>query len=400
MTSAEEIAGLKEALRTLERRMEKIERGHRPAALRLFGEMKEIIDGIVSLQEKEKAMSNLSMSPRIKLAKKGMFLGKELIYFEMEAVDEFKNKNISEDLEKRFISVIKLIRDNKIPAAKEELRYFGEIAALDMEYKLAEEEMNKKDQALRREQLRIEKTLEEMAGLEKETVDLEKAHRHEELLKSIEKLRGLRAAYIQSIVSKPVAELLGETEWQPLKEYCGGFQEKDEMAELRRFLSDYPVFGKCNASQICGFFEFSEKKLSYVCPEVSRFKKAVLGNRSLFETIVSLEQTSFLAVDDGNEKTLDFYAQNVKGAQDVIERIRQLKKEKNLDREEYEKSRLIGKRREELAKYSKSGLEKELKDIKSFIELLNSEVPEENAGKGQGALSGIGGFFKWLSGDS
>jgi hypothetical protein len=239
-----------------------------------------------------------------------------------------------------------------------------------------------------------------MAGLEKETIDLEKVRRHGELLNSLEKLKGLRAAYIQSLLSKPMAELLWETEGHPLNEYCGVFQEKGEMAQLRQFFSDYPVFGKCNASQICGFFECSENKISHVCPETSRFKKVVLGNRNLFETIGSLEQTAFLAVDGENEKAMDFYAQNVNGAQEAVELIRQLKIEKNSNKEEYEKSRQMEKRREELAKYSKTELEKELEAIRSGLELLHSEDPEENAGESQGLLSGISGFIRRLSGNS
>ncbi|MCX6774325.1 MAG: hypothetical protein NTY68_05015 [Candidatus Micrarchaeota archaeon] len=216
-----------------------------------------------------------------------------------------------------------------------------------------------------------------MAQLEKERIDMEKVRRHEEFLKNIETLKAMRSEYIQSLLSKPVADLLGETEGHPLREYYDGFQDKGEMAELMQFLSDYPVFGKCNAGQICEFFGCSEKKLSHVCPETSRFKKVVMGNRSLFETVGSLEQTSFLAVDDNNEKALDFYARNVNGAKDVVEKIRQLKLEKNSDREEYEKSIQMEKRREELGKYSKTDLEKELKTIGNLLELLHSKIPEE-----------------------
>jgi hypothetical protein len=399
MTGAEEIRELKKALRILERRMEKIEKGQRPTVVMLFEEMDEIMGGIVSVQEKGKAMSNLAISPRIKLAKKGIVLGKELIRFEMGLVSEFESHNISEDVEKRFISIIKLIRDNKMPAAEEELRYFGDIAALHKEHEMAKEEISRKDQALRKEQLRIEGILEEMAGLEKGANDPEKARRYEELLESLERLKGLRAAYIQSLLAKPVAELLGEATDHPLGEYCSGFREKEKMAELRQFLSDYPVFGKCSASQICELFGSSEKKLSHVCPEVSRFKKAVLGNRDLFETVGSLEQTAFIAVDDGNEETLDFYASNVDGAKDAVERIRQLKKEKDSNREEYEKGRLIGKRREELAKYSKTELENELKAVRNLQDLLHSDNLEENAGEGRGPLPGIGAFIKKLIGD-
>ena len=398
LTSAKEITELKKAHRILGRRMEKIEKSQRPTVVKLSGQLGEIIEGIVSAQEKEKTMWNPAISTRIRLAKKGMLLGKELSRFEIEVVGEFENHNISEDAGKRFISITKLIRGNKMQTAKEELKYFEEIAALDREYERTEEEMKKKDRILKREQLNIEKILEEMAGLEKETINLEKVRRHAELLKNLEKLNGLRAVHIQSLLSKPVVELLGETTGHSLKEYYGVFSEKDEMAQLRRFFFDYPVFGKCNASQICEFFEYNEKKLSHICPETSRFKKVVLGNRNLFETISSLGQTAFLAVDDENEKTLEFYARNVEGAQEVVEQIRKLKKEKNSDREEYEKSRRMEKHREELAKYSKTALEVELKAIRGLLELLHSEVPEGNGGEVHELLSGISVFMKKLAG--
>ena len=172
----------------------------------------------------------------------------------MWVAGESEKGTISEDAGRRFMSIIKLIRTNKMEAAKKELEYFEEIAALGREYERTEEEMEKKDRILKREQLRIEKLVEEMAGLERETIDLEKVRRHEELLKNLEKLKGLRAAYIHSLLSKPVVELLGETEGHSLKEYCGVFPEKEEMAQLRQFFSDYPVLGKCSAGQICEFF--------------------------------------------------------------------------------------------------------------------------------------------------
>ncbi len=398
MTSAEEIRGLKRARRNLEQRLEKIEKSQRAAVVRLSGQLGEIIEGIASAQEKEKSMPNATFSKRVRLAKKGMLLGKELSHFEIEVVSEFDKHNISEESGKKLISITKLIRDNNMQAAKERLKYFEEIAALSKEYETIEGEIEKKDRLLKREQLRIEKILEEMAWLEKETIDMEKVRRHEELLKNLEKLKGLRAAHMRSLISKPVAELLGEAELQPLKGQYAVFREKEDIAQLRQFFSDYPVFGKCNASQICESFEWSEKRLSHVCPETSRFKKVVLGNRNLFETLGALEHTEFLAVDIENEKVLDFYARDVEGAREAIERIRQLKKGGNSDREEYEKSRRMEGRREELAGYSRTALDAELKNIRSLLEILHSEVPEGNAEENRGGFPGIGTFIKKLAG--
>ncbi len=397
LVSAEEITELKKAHHALDRRMEKI-KNQLPTIVRLFGQLKEAIESIESIVEKEKTMWNPAFITRVKLAKKGMQLGKGIIHFEIDVVKEFENHNISEEVGKRFVYIIKLIRENKMQDAKEELNYFEEIVIFNKEYNRTEEEMKEKDQILKKEQFRIEKILEEIEGLEKETIDLEKVHRYEQLLKNLEKLKGLRTAYIQSLLSKPVVELLEEAERHSLKEYYGKFPEKNEMAQLRQFFSDYPVFGKYNAEQICEFFECSEKKLSHVCPETSRFKKVVLENRNLFETVGSLEQTAFLAVDEEDEKAMEFYIRNVEGAHETIEQIRQLKKEKNSNREEYEKNRRIEKRKEEFVGYSKTALEGELKAIKSLLELLHAEAPEENVEERHGLLSEINLFIKKLAG--
>ena len=421
LVSADEIMELKKARNGLELGMEKIERGQRPMVVKLSGQLGRIIEEIEYAQERAKPAHNPAVSTRMKLAKKGMLLAKELARFEMEVVGEFEKNSISEESGKRFVSIIKLIRANSMPAAKGELGYFEDIASLYGECEKLGEELKEMGRALKREQLKMEILLEEISNLEKETVDMEKVRRYGELLENLEKLKKIRGIYVQSLLSKPVMGLLGEIEKYSLKEYCGIFPEKEEMARLNQFFSDYPGLGKCNAGQIYGFLEFNEKKLAHICPETTRFKRVVLGSRELFETAGALEQTAFLAVEAENEKTLEFYAQRIDGAQEAVARIRQLRKEKDSDGVEYDKGRQIDKRRGELAKYSKTRLEEELKAIGNLLEILNSEATMENAGQkqesapqenenkgnqgnqlqkgdGGGLFSGIGALIKKLAG--
>ncbi|MCX6776294.1 MAG: hypothetical protein NT130_05605 [Candidatus Micrarchaeota archaeon] len=375
MLSAEEILELKREHHSLEKRMEKIEKNRLSAIVRLSERLKELMADIESIREKGKNMWNPDLNTRIKLSKKGARLYKELNYFVMEVASEFEKGNIPEDAGKRFMSVAKLIKDNRMDPAKKEFEYFGEIIELSKRYEKTEEEMKEKDRILKREQARIETILAEMSELERETVDLEKVLSYENLSKNLEKLEKLRETYIHSLLSEPVVELLGDIEKYSLKDYCQALPGKDELAELKEFFSEYPAFGKCNVSQLCEFFEYSEKKLSHICPETSRFRRLVVGNKNLFETILSLEKTTFLAVDDENEKVMDFYAERIEGAQEIVEQIRQLRKEKYFYREEYEKNKKIEKRKEELSKYSKNGLEAELRDIEHLLELLHSNRP-------------------------
>jgi len=375
MLSAEEILELKREHHSLEKRMEKIEKNQLSAIVRLSERLKELMADIESIREKGKNMWNPDLNTRIKLSKKGVKVYKELNYFVVEVASEFEKGNIPEDAGKRFMSVAKLIKDNRMEPAKKEFEYFEEIIELSKRYEKTEEEMKERDRILKREQARIETVLAEMSELERETIDSGKVLSYENLSKNLEKLEKLRETYIHSLLSEPVIELLGDIEKHSLKDYCQALPGKEEMAELKEFFSEYPTFGKCNVSQLCEFFEYSEKKLSHICPETSRFRRLVVGNKNLFETILSLEKTAFLAVDDENEKVMDFYAERIEGAQGIVEQIRQLRKEKYSYKEEYEKNKKIEKRKEELSKYSKTGLGAELRDIEHLLELLHSNRP-------------------------
>ncbi|MCX6774324.1 MAG: hypothetical protein NTY68_05010 [Candidatus Micrarchaeota archaeon] len=159
MTSAEEITELKKKLSALERKLEKIGKSQRSAVVNLSSQIGEIINGIESVQENGKAISNLSLSPRIRLAKKAMLLGKGLRHFEMDVQSEFDKDLISEEIGDKFMSIIKLIRENKMQLAKEGMGYFEDIVALSRECEMMEEEISKKDKILKKEQFRIQKAL-------------------------------------------------------------------------------------------------------------------------------------------------------------------------------------------------------------------------------------------------
>lgn len=371
MLSAEEIIALKKERNSLEKELEKIKKPQLHTIVKLSEQLRELMREIKSVREKEKNLWNPDLNTRIKISKKGAGLYKELNYLESDVASEFEKGNISEDAGKRFMSVGKLIKDNRMDRAENEFEYFEKIIELSKRYRKIEEDIQEKDRILRKEQLRIEKILADMRELEKETVDSEKVSRYEELLKNLEKLEAFRSAYINALISKSAVELLESIEKYSLKEHYPPFPGKEELAELKSFFSEYPVFGRCSASQLCEFFGYSEKKLSHVCPETSKFKKVVLGNKNLFEGICSLDKTDFLAVDDENENVMNFYSERIEGAKEVVDRIREMRKEKYSYRQEYEKKERIERKKEELSKYSKNQLEGELGEIKHLIELLN-----------------------------
>lgn len=390
MMSKEEISEFKRAHHSLEKRMEQIGKKQCSAIVRLSEPLQELIDNIESTREREKSLWNPDISTKIKVVKKGARLFKKLAYFEGDVVKEFKNGNISEDIGRRFMLATSLVKDSKIPLAKKEFEYFRKIVELSKTHEKSRDEMEKKDRMLKKEQHRIKNLLTELSGLEKQTINLEKARRYAELLKNLEKLEKIREAYLSSLTSEPIAPLLEDAD--TMRDYFPGFPGKEEISRIRIFFSEYPTLGKYKVSQICELFNFSEKRISHICPETSRFKKIILANKNLFETLHSLKQSNFLAVDDENEKVMDFFAEKVEGAQEVVEQIRLLRTEKLSCMHEYEKMKNFEERKKELSKYSKENLQKELEEIESLLEFLHS-VPEEKEEK-NGLLSKLSSFFK------
>jgi hypothetical protein len=401
----EEIMELKKTCHSLEKKMEKTGKGGCSSTIELSKMLQGLMADIELTQEKEKKMWNPAAITRLKLAKKGIKLGKELNYFEMWIAAELEKGAIPEDAGKRFRSISKLIKRGKMPAAKEEFKYFEGIIELGKAHETAKEKLKEHEKALRKEQIRIEKLLAEISSLESETIDQEKVRNYTALLENLEKLREARAAHIRSMLSKPVAELLRDAEQCSLGDYCQPFPGKQEMAGLRQFFSEYPAFESCNIGQFCEFFGYSEKKLSHICPEVSKFKKTVVKNRNFFEALHSLEQTSFLAVDDEDEKAMDECAKRIEGAAGLIARIKELARQKHSNREEYEKSIRIEKRKKELSGHSAADLKAQLAETRRLLELLHSpllpdgDAEETDCGK-TGLLSGFGSFLKKISGDS
>lgn len=392
MVSAKEIEDLKRERLSLERRMGRIDERQRPIILGLAQRLKELMAEIESTLEKEKSMWNPAVITRIKVAKKGYELSKGLNHFEVDVAQGFEKGDISKDEGKRFIRIAKLIKESKMPAAKDEFMYFEEFTGVCKEYERVGKELEEKEASLRRERIRIERVIAEISELEDAKIDPEKVRRYDVLAESLDKLKTIRERYIDSLLSMPVVELLPEIEKHSPEDYFSGFPAKEEIEGLKRFFQDYPAFGRCDAKQLCEYFTFSEKKLSHVCQETTRFRKVVMGNRTFFETLSSLKQTPFLAVVDEDEKVLDFYSKNIADAGPIVARIRELRGEKLIDMKEHERSERIVKRKAELSGYPKSDLEAQLKGIDHLLGILRSEKPPKDPE--EGLLSAFGSFLK------
>ncbi|MFP3950172.1 MAG: hypothetical protein ACLFUZ_03730 [Candidatus Micrarchaeia archaeon] len=393
MVSREEIAEFRKKHFEMERRIDEIGRGQFPTVIRLSEALKDILDGIDTVKQKEQAMHDPHINKRIKLAKRGIKLGKSLKYFEDNIVLEFDKGNLTKETGRRFAEITKHLRKNREWAAKKEFDYFEELMALHQQHRESREKIQSARKELERDRHKAKNLLKILSWVEKQEVDKEKAGKHLQWQESISKLRELRHEHLVELSTKPVGELL-ENEKLVADQFSG---QEEQLEEIRGFFSEYPELGEYKAAEICKLFSASEKKLSHICPETSRFRNSIAKNRKIFETLHSLGSTSYLEPDPENEATMEFYSKNIAGAEGPVKKLRFLAPGRKQYEAAYRKQKKLEEKKKELEGQSREKLEAKLEELNACTELLNAppeEPRQEKEEKQESLISKISSFFK------
>jgi len=392
MISRDEILETKQKVHELDEKIGKIGKEQFPSVIRLAGALKEILDGIEGIKQREQAMHDPHVNKRIKLMKQGIKLGKNIKYFEDNIVLEFDAGNLTEEMGKKFVAITKLIKKNQMPVAVLQFKYFEDILDLDEQYAQAKEKLESEEEALQKEEYRIKALQESLLELESQEVDKAKVEEYKQYLANLEKIEKIRFDYLSSLSAESVGTLV---ENQYLISQLPSPQTQD-VSEIRSFLGEYPRVGTLRMLQLTELFSASDAKLSHICAETSKFKRVILENKSFFDNLHNIAQTNFLALNFEDEKVMEFYTK--KGAKDILAQIKAASTNKEELKAEYEKHQKIEEKKEELKEYSQEQLEAELKQIRSNLELLNSEympnAQSPRAEKGEGFFSRLGSFFK------
>jgi hypothetical protein len=378
MMSRDEITQFKSTHYSLEKKIEEIGKKQCAAIVKLSELLKELMDSIESTTEREKSLTNPDIVTKIKIAKKGIRLSKKVEYFEADVVKEFEAGNISQDIGKTFFSITDQIKNGKMVLAKKEFDHFLKIVEMSKKFEASNEEMDKKDRLLRKELHRIRNLLDEMASIEDTKIDMEKVRRYGDFLEHLEKLDVIRHEYISSLTSKPVVHLLGVAE--SIRSLFPDIPAEEALDEMKGFFSEYPALGEYKVDQLCELFDFSEKKLAHVCPETTKFKRFITTRRKWFDELNNLKRTDFLVVDGGDDKALDFYAEEIEGEHSC--------------KAEHERNNEFEEKKKELSKYSKDALQKELDEIESLLGLLHSEPKIEEKKEGKGLFASFLSLFQ------
>lgn len=396
MMGREEIADFKKKHFAMENEIGEIGTKQFPSIVKLAGMLKDLMDGIEGIQEKEKKLHDPHVSERIRIMKKGIKLAKNVKYFEDNVVIEFSQGNIQEKTGKKFVEITKLIKKNQMPMARKDFGHFQKMLDLHKAYEESREKMRTEEKILRKELHQAESTLAGIAWLEQQKIDLEKLRKYQEWQESALKLEKFRQDYLISLSARPAAELL-ENEFLAGSQFPSQSQ-KEKIRVIQEFFSRYPELKKYTAAQICGLFSASEKKLSHVCPETSRFRNSIVENKQIFETLHSLSRTDLLAINPDDSATMEFYSKNVPGAESPVAKLREIAPKKQECEAECQKQKKMDEKRKELEGVSREKLEAHLEETQFCIELLDSAPegpqPEEKEEKKESLFSKVASFFR------
>jgi len=391
MNGENEIDELKQRLSQLESKSGEFE-DDLATLVELSERLGDLIERIEESSERMKNTWNPATETRIKFMKKEAKLSKELKYLDIDLAKELEKGSVSKATLRRFASIIIRIRENKLAIAREEFRYFEGIIGLERDIEHARAELKKKESLLKHEANKIQKLLSSMSFLEQMDVDMEKVRRHEELTGLIHSLENLRRIYLKSLLSKPVSQLLDELESHPLRRRWPDFPDEGSFSQLKEYFSQHKSIGQKDVIHLCELFSYSDKRLAHIIPDASSFRKTILSRSKWFESMKSLGQTPFLALDTRDGALLDFYSAKIEGARDIVSRIRQLAQESSLLEEEADRYRKFQELKEELSGLSRQRLEEDLGRIQSQLALLHSNEGKK-VKKEESLFSRIASFF-------
>lgn len=398
MVDKQDILNIKKNIHDSEKKINEIGEEQFPYVIKLSEWLLEIMEGIDSIQLRGKRAENAAVITRMKVAKQGIKLSKQVKNFEKKVVEEFSKDHISEEIGKKFGNILNLMKAKGFSTSCEEIKFFRDLVKLDKSYKKYKQDLEYIEENLRKDKNRMSKILEELDELENCKIDSEKVEKYSKILSNLGRIKEFRKDYINSLISDPVLQLLASVKDNSLIEFNFPKIQRDNLESLIEFFSKNSEFNNYNLAKLSELFDYNEKKLSHVYPETSKFKRIVVSKREWFESILNVERTNFLLFDLSNQRIVNFYSNNSKGAKEIIENLLKEKENMAVYKQEYEKNERFKEKTKKLSKYSKTELEKEIQELDSNLETLQTkQVLEEKPPKEtkkEGLFSRFLSFFR------
>ncbi|MCC7552484.1 hypothetical protein KO317_02350 [Candidatus Micrarchaeota archaeon] len=348
--------------------------------------LEELIEKTERIKKQEE-ISNQDLRQKFKLGRKLQRAYKTDLSFEATILNAMEEGKISSNIGEKFKEIIELLKKRKIEEVKNKFKYFEEIENLNKKYLTL-------GQQLKNEKIDLETRINKITLLlnnliELENINIEHIKLVEKYLDNINKLEEIRKEYIYSLMNLKIKDLIKKIQSEDLFKFDFPFIKLDTLQELENLFNKDTFFSNMDLQELYKYFDYSDQKLAYVYPEVSKFNRVIRKERVWFDKIFNLDKTNFLNLKKNEKMSNDLieFFKSIECSKEIINEII-LYGDSIYSFNEYE-TYII--KKEELKEYSKNKLEQELVGCQELLSLLNKM---ESKQKQEGFLQKLKLFFK------
>lgn len=365
--------------------------------LKLCSDLSDIIGDMEEIRMKTHKKEHAAFDTKVKFSRKMRRKAKDLRMFEQELVQEFDLRHVSLEFGRKMGEIVKLLKSNSLEKAREQAEEFYRLQEMGEQLGIINEALLKKRARIERARRDAESLLSDFGRLEKEPApDLEKTHRHEQRAHLLGKLHRIRHEYVEALKSMPLPELLKKARDEGL--YGAGFPQitEDDGRKLASFLQKTGLESK-TAGQLLELARQSEQKLKHLFIDLAEFRHQIAERKAFFEQIETLDSSGFLKIDGTGSDALRYLSEQHGEAKEAADWLSELEKTAGEDSKEWERMRLVERKKAGLAGTEKDALVKSLRELQELESLLDAKPEPKLSVQGrkkEGIVEGILGFFR------
>ena len=256
-----------------------------------YGAQMDFVDRIEAGVERGKRLMSADIVVRRKHAMSQQKIFKRMAQFFKQVDGSYKKGDIKDKEGRVFARAYDKAVHGHFAKVREILSEVEGMAVVYTEFVGLEEEAKRQKKKLGKRKASIHALLEEAGSVK--PLDGDYVKKHGEVLRSLEKAKGLRAEYIQKIRGKSVMEYVAMLKNKDLVKV--GFPGADP-ADITKFLNAYPELSKATPEKLLEYRSWTDGKLKHTIPETKRFRSMMQEYGSWLERLEHLESLGFMVV--------------------------------------------------------------------------------------------------------
>ena len=381
------ISGLVEEKKEIVRKLAEVGGREFSFLLEDCADLSDIIENIGEVSGKKGKMERAAFESKVKFSRKMRRKAKDLRNFEQKIVEEFEKGHIPLEQGRKMVSIIKLLRSENIEKAKHEAEEFYAFLEMGDRLKEINDQISKKRAQIERNFRMFAEQMADIEWLEAQPVlDTARVARHEKRLGAKTALVLAREEHLRALSATPLCALIANEKAEELLKLGFPIPSKTERDALGTFLYKSGLEGK-SASELCGMIGENEQKLRHLGIDLASFRVEIVSRKDFLTKMMFLHTGGFLSGLEGDTPAIDYLARHSNAASQAKAELLGLAGTENEDRTEWERAKLIEKKRAGLSGANKSEIGRRIKELEGIKSILDGKtepdaVPNEKENVG------------------